>query len=88
MSIQKKQADLMYLTEAVDQIDAAAWEAVKAMAHNPNGLEWDMSIIGEVCDHIEETLKAHGIPTCYPFHLDDETICYASCDRCAHCDKG
>lgn len=87
MSIQKKQAALEYLTDAVDRIDNAAWEAIKAVTHSPADLEWDMSIIGEVCDQIEETLKAHGIPTCYPFHLDEETICYASCDRCAHCTR-
>lgn len=85
--MRKKQAELEFLTEAVDRIDNAVWVAVKEIAHNPDGMEWDMSIIGNACDHIEETLKAHGIPTCYPFHLEDETICYASSDRCAHCTR-
>lgn len=76
-----------FLPEAVDRIHNAAWEAVKEMALNADEMEWDMSIIGGVCDYIEETLKENGIPACYPFHTDDETICYASADRCAYCSR-
>lgn len=83
----KVKSDPDFLTEAVDRIHNSVWSAVQEMAHNADSLEWDMSIIGDVCDYIEETLKEHGIPACYPFQTDDETICYASADRCAHCTR-
>ena len=85
--MQKEKAELEFLTESVDRIDNAVWEAVKEMALNSDEMEWDMSIIGEVADYIEETLKQHNIPTCYPYRLDDEVICYTSLDRCAYCPR-
>ena len=84
----KRKSDPDFLSESVDRIQNAVWEAVKETAHCADSLEWDMAIIGNVCDYIEETLKKRGIPTCYPFQLKDETICYVSCDRFAHCDRG
>ena len=36
---------------------------------------------------LEEKLKAHNIRTCYPFRLDDETICCDLFDRCAYCSR-
>ena len=83
----ERKTDPNLLTEAVDRIHNAVWTAVQEVAHSADDLEWDMSIIGDVSDYIEETLKAHGIPACYPFQMDDETICYASTDRCAHCTR-
>jgi len=83
--MRNKESELTFLTESVDRIDNAVWAAVREMAHNADHMDWDMAIIGEVCDFIEETLKAHNISTCYPFQTDDETICYASADRCSHC---
>jgi len=82
-----KKTDPEFLTESVDRIDNAVWEAVKEMALNADDMEWDMSIIGEVSDFIEATLKQHGIATCYPYRLDSETICYASLDRCTYCPR-
>lgn len=83
----KVKSDPDFLLEAVDRIHNSVWSAVQEMAHSAEELEWDMSIIGDISDYIEETLKAHNIRACYPFQTDDETICYASDDRCSHCGK-
>ena len=85
--MRNKKAELEFLTESVDRIDNAVWEAVKEVALNSDEMEWDMSIIGEVADFIEETLKQHNISTCYPYQANGEVICYASQDRCAYCPR-
>lgn len=83
----KVKSDPDFLIETVDRIHNSVWSAVQEMAHNAEDLEWDMSIIGDISDYIEEKLKAHNIRTCYPFRLDDETICCAALDRCAYCPR-
>ena len=81
----KRKTDSEFLTEEVDRIYNAVWEAVKEMAHKADDLKWDMPIIVNVCDYIQESLEERGISTCYPFQTDDGSICYASLDRCVHC---
>lgn len=44
--------------------------------------DWNMEIIGEVCDVIEREMKLHDIPVCHPYfiHQDGTTPCYKTCD--------
>ena len=54
----KVKSDPDFLIEAVDRIHNSVWSAIQEMAHNAEDLEWDMSIIGDISDYIEEKLKA------------------------------
>lgn len=43
-------------------------------------LEWDLSLIAPIAEHIENTLRDAGLPYCYPYHHDDMAPCYANGD--------
>lgn len=87
-SISKKVVkDNDLLCEAGDRIDNAVFEAIKSMAHDGEKLEWDMSLTGEIKECIESLLKERGIDACYPWQDENECICYATSDRCKHCER-
>ena len=48
-----------------DGIDSAVFEAIKAVARKSPDVGWDMSIISEVIDLIEQCLVKRGINTCH-----------------------
>lgn len=74
------------LCEAGDEIDNAVFDAICAMTVKKP--EWDMSIIGEVEDAIEEILKRHNIPVCRPWENEDGHICHSIPEeRCKHCPR-
>jgi hypothetical protein len=70
-----------------DEIDNAVFEAIKTVAHDPEDLEWDMSIIAPVTQCIEDTLHNKGIGTCHPWVDENQIICCYTDDRCPHCTK-
>ena len=76
-----------FLCSRGDDIDNAVFDAIKTVAHAPEGVEWDMSIIAPVTQCIEDVLIKRGINTCHPWQDDDENICYFTEDRCSHCTK-
>lgn len=75
------------LCEAGDRIDNAVFSAIQELAHDGGSLEWDMSIIGEVSDFIEDLLAEKGIATCHPWQDGSENICYSTSERCKHCQR-
>ncbi len=82
-----------FLSSRTDEIDNATWAAICMVAHIDGDKDVEeqvddlsMEFVGEVNAFIEELLKEHGIPTCYPYHEND-VICYKTADRCKHCSK-
>ena len=54
----------------------------------PDGsIDWNMGPIGDMTDILEEAMVEAGLPTCHPFEVEDESICYASEERCKHCPR-
>ncbi len=85
--------DDRFLSSRTDEIDNATWAAICMLAHIDGDEDVEeqvddlsMELVGEVNAFIEELLKEHGIPTCYPYHEND-VICYKTADRCKHCSK-
>ena len=76
-----------FLCSRGDDIDNAVFDAIKAVAHAPEGVEWDMSIIAPVTQCIEDILHDRGVNTCHPWKDENEIICYCNDDRCSHCTK-
>lgn len=70
-----------YLTRKGDEIDNAAFALINAMYDKGKGeeIEWDMEIIGEIVDVVEDTLKSHCFGICRPFTADDKP-CYKTDD--------
>lgn len=50
-------------------------------------IEWNMGPIGDMTDILEDAMVEAGLPTCHPFEVEDECICYASEERCKHCPR-
>lgn len=71
------------LVERNDAIDNAVWAAVLEMAAEEP--DWDMQIIGQIEEFIVKILGMRGIPSCWPWEDEDETVCCLSEDACAHC---
>lgn len=71
-----------YLIRKCDEIDNAAFDLINAMYNKGDSeeIEWDMEIIGEVVDVVEETLKSYCFGICRPF-TSNETPCYKT-DEC------
>lgn len=73
------------LCEAGDKIDNASFDALCALSAVP--LEWDMEKIALVNEAIEDILSRFNIPTCHPWENGENTICYATNERCSYCKK-
>lgn len=76
-----------FLCESGDRIDNAVFEAIKAVAYNSSDVDWDMSIIGEITDLIEDTLIECGVNTCHPWQDENECICYSTAEKCSFCNR-
>jgi len=67
-----------YMLEKNDRIDNAAQNLLNEMASA--GIDWDeqvpwnMSVIGDIEDAVEEVLERHGIHHCHPYYEGDEEI--------------
>ena len=92
----KKSAKLKVRVEFANAVEIAFAENAPdisiAMAEHrlrADDIEWDMSIIGEVTDALEQTLNANGvIRTCHPWQNENEHICYSlDCERCSYCPR-
>ena len=84
-----KQASQM-LTNIHQQVKAYLANTDFADCEDVDDVDWDMEIIGEVCDIVESQMDAYDISVCHPFYTedgndgDDEgTPCYCSgeCDN-------
>ena len=82
-TILKKDDD--YLSLSTDRITNAAHELAAALANAE--LSWDMSLIAQITDSVEEILKRRDIPVCYPWEDEACCICYSTPDRCTYCKK-
>lgn len=57
-----------------------AARSLEETAQAPGILEWDLSLIAPIAEHIENTLRDAGLPHCYPYHHEDMAPCYANGD--------
>ena len=73
------------ICERSDVLDNAVLEMCKTITGRED-LEWDEFIYGEIKEFIVDTLNKHGIDTCYPYYLDDDTYCVngdeCTCKNC------
>lgn len=70
-----------YLVNKNDEIDNAAFELINAFVHKgtDTDIEWNMEIIGEVEEAVEDVLTSRCFGICHPFYCD-EVPCYKSED--------
>lgn len=66
-----------YLAAKCDDVDNTAFNLINALYSKGLGeeIEWDMEIIGDVVDAVEDALKSHCIGICRPF-TSNEKPCY------------
>lgn len=72
-----------YLIDKNDDIDNLAYALINAFIRKgclvEEELEWDMEIIGDVVEAVEDVLTSRCLEVCHPFYCDD-VPCYQSND--------
>lgn len=63
--------------EQIDNVQNAAYDLLKTLyikskETEPEELEWDMGLIGELADAAAEILKGHGHAAYYPYRETDK----------------
>lgn len=79
-----------YLIDKNDDIDNLAYALINAFIRKEGclveeKLEWDMEIIGDVVEAVEDVLTSRCLGVCHPFYCDD-VPCYQS-DDCGSMSK-
>lgn len=71
-----------YLVNKNDDIDNLSYELIKAFVRKDfdKEIDWDMEIIGEIEEAVEDILKSRCFGVCHPFYCDDNIPCYQSDD--------
>lgn len=79
------------LCDRNDEIDNATYALINLIVTNnheaDDGIEWDMQLIGEVEDFIEDLLRKNGVEPCRPYYEgEDEIPCYLGSDCSKKCE--
>lgn len=70
-----------FLVNKNDEIDNSAFDLINAFIRKNKDtvVEWDMEIIGEIEEAVEDVLTSRCLGVCHPFYCDD-IPCYQSDD--------
>lgn len=71
-----------YLVNINDEIDNSAFDLINAFVRmdRDTDVEWDMEIIGEIEEAVEDILMSRCFGVCHPFYCGDEIPCHQSDD--------
>lgn len=71
-----------YLINKNDEIDNSVFALINAFVRKDGDtdVKWNMEVIGEIEEVVEDILTSRYFDICHPFYSDDNIPCYKSDD--------